>query len=74
MKKQFVQKVSDLIVTNILEEIGDGIATIDADTIDAMLQKGLDDIETQSYEKILDEMNSRQVIPVDKWWDIPTKQ
>jgi hypothetical protein len=71
MKKLVIQKVSDIITEEVLGDIQERILTIDPDSVDSIIQKAIDEMETQVYEKILGKINIELEAHhdhLDRWW------
>jgi hypothetical protein len=73
MTGQVVNRIVDLITKDVLDELGhDGMLGADADSVDCMIQRGLDSIETAVYDKVLERINevlsTERNATIDKWW------
>ncbi len=72
MKRAIITRVTDLLTEEVLSEIGvERIPNIDPDSVDAIIQKAVDEIETQVYDKILVKINEELANcsdHMDRWW------
>jgi hypothetical protein len=71
MKRTIISKVSDMLADEVLTDVGEDLLSIDPDTIDSIVQKAIDTIETQVYEKTLNKINvewESHRMHLDKWW------
>ncbi len=72
MKRAIITRVTDLLTEEVLSDIGvERIPNIDPDSVDAIIQKAVDEIETQVYDKILVKINEELANcsdHMDRWW------
>lgn len=72
MKKVVISRITDLLTEEVLTDIGrEQLTSVDTDTMDVIIQKAVDEVETQVYTKILAKINEELASVndhVDKWW------